>query len=372
MPVAALAEARLREPYARRLAGRATGLRPARVVPAPTDYDAASSSWSAPAALASKEWAFRQYDQQGRHQHARLAGSMQRAAVKGTRRAIAIAIAATGGRCSSTLGGRRPGRVRGRAQRPPAQGGHGRSASPTPELRLPERPEILWQLAEAVEGIGEACRALELPVVGGNVSFYNETLGQAILPTPIVGVVGLLDDATLLSTQWFKAAGHRVALLGPERVSLGGSEYLHVRHDQVGGRLAPLDLEIERRVQAAVRAAIGAVDSATRLLQGGVAAALAGACVSVGRRSVRGDAGGGAAGDHVLCGEGPSRGVVSVETGRAREFEALMAESAIPWRLIGTTGGDRLRLSVGTETVVDVGLDQIEHAWRNGFERHMA
>ncbi len=74
----------------------------------------------------------------------------------------------------------------------------------------------------------------------------------------------------------------------------------------------------------------------------------------------------------MLFGEGPSRIVVSVEPERAREFEALMAESAIPWRWIGTTGGDRLRLRVGATTVVDVGLDQIEHAWRNGFERHMA
>jgi phosphoribosylformylglycinamidine synthase len=76
--------------------------------------------------------------------------------------------------------------------------------------------------------------------------------------------------------------------------------------------------------------------------------------------------------DQVLFGEGPSRIVVSVEAGRAREFEALMAESAIPWRWIGTTGGDRLRLRVGTDTVVNVALNQIEHAWRNGFERHMA
>jgi phosphoribosylformylglycinamidine synthase subunit PurL len=188
-------------------------------------------------------------------------------------------------------------------------------------------------------------------------------------------VVGLLDDATLLSTQWFKAAGHRVALLGPETVSLGGSEYLHVRHDQVGGRLAPLDLEIERRVQAAVRAAIGAgLTSATHdCSEGGVAAALAEACVS-GRTSIGCEVtlAAGPRADHVLFGEGPSRIVVSVEPERAREFEALMAESAIPWRWIGTTGGDRLRVSVGTDPVVDVGLDQIGHAWRNGFERHMA
>jgi len=143
----------------------------------------------------------------------------------------------------------------------------------------------------------------------------------------------------------------------------------------VGGRLAPLDLEVERRVQAAARAAIGAglLTAAHDCSDGGVAAALAEACVT-GKVPIGCDVTlpAGARLDEVLFGEGPSRIVVSVEAGHAREFEALMAESAIPWRWLGTTGGDRLRLRVGTEPVVDVELAQIEHAWRNGFERHMA
>ena len=88
----------------------------------------------------------------------------------------------------------------------------------------PERPEIMGQFAEAVEGIAAASRALEIPVTGGNVSFYNETLGQAILPTPVVGVVGLLDDAERRTTQWFKEAGDLVVLLGDASGRLGGSE----------------------------------------------------------------------------------------------------------------------------------------------------
>src|SRR5437660_8747274 len=84
----------------------------------------------------------------------------------------------------------------------------------------PERPEILWQFKEAVAGIAEACRALDIPVVGGNVSFYNETSGQAILPTPVVGVAGILEDAELRITQWVKGDGQRIALLGPETASL--------------------------------------------------------------------------------------------------------------------------------------------------------
>ena len=128
-------------------------------------------------------------------------------------------------------------------------------------------------------------------------------------------------------------------------------------------------------MQAAVRAAIGAglATAAHDCAEGGIAVALAEACVT-GRRAVGCEATlpAGARADLTLFGEGPSRIVVTVDGGRAREFEALMAESAIPWRWIGTTGGERLRLKVGGETLVDVAVDHLEHAWRNGFERHMA
>ena len=377
VPVAALAEAPVYEkPYAPPawLAER-RALDPL-ALPEPTDYGAALVELMGSATLASKEWAFRQYDQQVGINTLVLPGSDASVLrVKGTRRAIAVSIDGNGRqvlldpRAGAALA------VCEAARNVSCAGGRPLGVTDCLNFGSPERPEILWQFAEAVEGIGEACRALELPVVGGNVSLYNETVGQAILPTPIVGVVGLLDDATLFSTQWFKGEGQRVALLGPDAVSLGGSELLWLRHGQVGGRLAPLDLEVERRVQAAVRAAIGAglVTATHDCAEGGVAAALAEACVT-GKTPVGCDVTLPAGGrrDEVLFGEGPSRVVVSVETDRAREFEALMAESAIPWRWIGTTGGDRLRLRVSGETVVDVGLDQIEHAWRNGFERHMA
>jgi len=238
----------------------------------------------------------------------------------------------------------------------------------------PERPEILWQFAEAIEGISEACRALEVPVVGGNVSFYNETLGQAVLPTPVIGVVGVLDEAGRVATQAFKAAGQRIALLGPDAVSLGGSEYLWAVHGRLAGRLAPLDLEVERRVQSAVRAAVGAglVTAAHDCAEGGVAVALAESAVT-GATTVGCDVSVPATtrADLALFGEGPSRMVVTVEPARVREFEALMAESAIPWRWIGVTGGERVVIRA-TPRVIDVAVDRLAHAWRSGFERHMA
>jgi phosphoribosylformylglycinamidine synthase len=239
----------------------------------------------------------------------------------------------------------------------------------------PERPDILWQFEEAIEGIAEACRALELPVVGGNVSFYNETSGQAVLPTPVIGVVGLLEDASRLATQWFKGAGHRIALLGPDDVSLGGSEYLWIRHRRLAGALAPLDLGMERRVQGAVRAAVaaGLVTATHDCAEGGLAVALAESCVTgpapVGCEvTLEGEG----RADVVLFGEGPSRVIVSVEPPQAREFEALMAESAIPWRWIGTTGGEQLVIRRGERGIVSVGLGTIDDAWRSGFEHHMA
>jgi phosphoribosylformylglycinamidine synthase len=348
-------------------------------LPEPADYGETLVRLMSAPTIASKEWAYRQYDQQVGTNTLVLPGSDAAVLrIKGTRRAIAVSTDGNGRHV--LLDPRRGGAlaVCEAARNVSCAGGRPLGVTDCMNFGSPERPEILWQFAEAIDGIADACRALEVPVVGGNVSFYNETSGQAILPTPICGVVGVLEDAGRLATQWFKAAGHRIALLGPDAVSLGGSEYLWTLHGRVAGRLAPLDLEVERRVQSAVRAAVqaGLVTAAHDCADGGLAVTLAESCVS-GARS------GAAVGcdvmvergrrlDETLFGEGPSRVVVSVEPARQREFEALMAESAIPWRWIGATGGERLIVRAAGSAVVDVAVDRIEHAWRSGFERHMA
>ncbi|HET7340858.1 MAG TPA: phosphoribosylformylglycinamidine synthase subunit PurL [Methylomirabilota bacterium] len=377
VPVDALADApRYEKPYVPPADLAARQAFDPLTLPEPADHGEALVELMGSPTLASKEWAYRQYDQQVGVNTLVLPGSDASVLrVKGTRRAIAVAVDGNGRQVSVDPRRGAAMAVCEAARNVSCAGGLPLGVTDCLNFGSPERPEILWQLAEAVDGIAQACRALDLPVVGGNVSLYNETLGRAILPTPVVGVVGLLEDAGLLATQWFKAAGQRIALLGPDAVSLGGSEYLWLRHGRVAGALAPLDLELERRVQAAVRAAIGAglATAAHDCSEGGVAVALAEACVT-GRAPIGCEAtlAGAARNDLALFGEGPSRVVVSVDAARQRAFEALMAESAIPWRWIGTTGGDRLRLRVGAARVVDVGLDRIEHAWRNGFERHVA
>jgi phosphoribosylformylglycinamidine synthase len=344
-------------------------------LPEPADYGEALLALCASPTIASKEWAFRQYDQQVGINTLVLPGSDAAVLrIKGTRRAIAVS---TDGNGRHVFLDPRRGAAMAvceAARNVACSGGRPLGVTDCMNFGSPERPEILWQFAEAIEGIAEACRALDLPVVGGNVSFYNETLGQAVLPTPVIGVVGVLDDAGRLATQWFKAAGHRIALLGPDALSLGGSEYLWAMHGRLAGRLAPLDLEVERRVQSAVRAAVGAglVTAAHDCAEGGLAVALAEGAVT-GAAAVGCDVvvPGEARADLGLFGEGPSRVIVTVEPARAREFEALMAESAIPWRWIGVTRGDRVTIRAAGR-VVDVRVDRIAHAWRSGFERHMA
>ncbi len=345
-------------------------------LPAPRDCGEALLRVLGAPEIASKEWAYRQYDQQVGINTLVLPGSDAAVLrVKGTRRALAVKTDGNGRQVFLDPRAGAAMAVCEAARNVSCAGGEPVGVTDCMNFGSPERPEILWQFAEAIEGITTACRALELPVVGGNVSLYNETSGQAILPTPVVGVVGVLDDASRVGTQWFKRSGCRIALLGPEAVSLGGSQYLWTLHRRLAGALAPLDLGAERRVQAAVRAAIraGLAESAHDCSDGGAVVALAESCVT-------GPAPVGCAvtlpaglrADVALFGEGPSRVVVSVDAARVLEFEALMAESAIPWRWIGTTGDDRLTVTVAGDVVVDVALDGLEQAWRRGFERHLA
>jgi len=346
-------------------------------LPAPDDAGAALLAVLASPGVASKEWVYRQYDQQVGTNSLVLPGSDAGVIrIKGTRKAVALTTD-----CNARFVSLDPRTGTAMAV---AEAARNLSASGARPLALtdclnfgsPERPEILWQFREAVEGMAEACRALGVPVVGGNVSFYNETLGQAILPTPVVGMVGLIDDAGRRATQWFAEPGDRVALLGPDAVSLGGSEYLAAIHGRVAGRLAPLDLGLERTVQEACRAAIGAglVRSAHDCAEGGLGVAVAEACVSGpgpvgaeldlpadGRPAVL-----------VLFGEGPSRLVVSVKPEAERHWTELMGEFGVPWRWIGRVGGDRLVARIGGVPVIDLDLATCGRAWREGFARHVS
>jgi phosphoribosylformylglycinamidine synthase len=345
-------------------------------LPPPTDCERALLGILAAPTVASKQWVYRQYDHQVGTNTLVLPGSDAGVLrIKGTRKAIALTTDGNGRYVMLDPYQGAAQAVAEAARNLACSGARPLAVTDCLNFGSPQRPEILWQFSEAVRGIAEACRLLEIPVVSGNVSFYNETEGQAILPTPIIGMVGLLEDAGWRTTQWFKSPGDQIALIGPEAVSLGGSEYLATIGRRVAGRLAPLDLTLERDVQAACRAAIeaGLVASAHDCAEGGMATALAEACMS-GPGEIGADVTLPSVGrlDLTLFGEGPSRIVVSVPPMAQRPFEELMQEWQVPWRFIGTVGGGRFTVRVGGEVVVNVPVERIAHAWRTGFERFVA
>ena len=146
----------------------------------------------------------------------------------------------------------------------------------------PEKPEVFWTFHEAIRGMADACKAFGVPVISGNVSFYNESFGQPIYPTPTVGLVGLIDHIDHHCTLDFKDEGDVIVLVGESEAELGGSEYLKVEHGLVSGRPPALDLDLETAVQAVVRDGIrnGVVKSAHDCSEGGIAVTLAESCLA--------------------------------------------------------------------------------------------
>src|SRR5262249_16110401 len=287
-----------------------------RTLPEPADPAAVLQRLLAAPTIASKRSIWRQYDHQVGINTLVLPGSDAAVLrIKGTPRAVAVATDGNGrfGQLDPFLGGAMA--VAEAARNVVCAGGRPLAVTNCLNFASPERPEIMWQFAETVDGIAEACGALGIPVTGGNVSFYNETLGRAILPTPVVGVVGLLDDAERRTTQWFKAEGDVVVLLGDPVGRLGASEYLQTVHGRLAGVPAPLDLDRERAVQAACLAAIeaGFVRSADDCAEGGIAVARAECCITGPQRlgAVVRLPGTGRV-DETLFGEAPSRILVTV------------------------------------------------------------
>ena len=347
-----------------------------RELPEPDDPGAVLTALLAAPTIASKQTVWRQYDHMVGINTLVLPGSDAAVLrIKGTPKAIAVKTDGNGryGYLDPWQGGALA--VAEAARNVVCAGGRPLAMTDCLNFGSPERPDIMWQFAETVDGIAAAGRALDLPVVGGNVSLYNETLGRAILPTPIVGVVGLLEDADRRMTQWFKEPGDLVILLGDPDGRLGGSEYLATCHGRLAGALAPLDLERERAVQAACLAAIeaGCVRSAHDAAEGGLAVALAECCVTGPRRlGAEITLPAGPRVDERLFGEAPSRVVVSVPPSEAPRFARIVGEWAIPVSTLGRVGGHQLSIRIGETVRVSLPVATLAEAFENGLPRSLA
>ncbi len=222
----------------------------------------------------------------------------------------------------------------------------------------PEDPEVMWQFAEACRGLKDACLALGIPVTGGNVSLYNQTGDTAILPTPVVAVLGVIDDVTRRVPTGFARRGEAVLLLGETREELSGSEWAHVVHGHLGGRPPTVDLIAERNL-ALLLADAGRsrlVSSAHDLSDGGLAQTLVESCLRHGMGatvSLTGDP------FIALFSESAARALVTVPLPQRAAFVAMAEALGVPVTELGRTGGDRLVV----DGQLDLGLDELREAW---------
>ncbi|HMA46037.1 MAG TPA: phosphoribosylformylglycinamidine synthase subunit PurL [Frankiaceae bacterium] len=210
----------------------------------------------------------------------------------------------------------------------------------------PEDPGVMWQFAQACRGLADACRELGVPVTGGNVSFYNQTGSDAVNPTPVVGVLGVLDNVARRVPTAFAADGDVLLLLGVTRPELGGSEWAWVAHRHLGGRPPAVDLRAEKLLQDVLVAAArdGLLSAAHDLSEGGLAQALVESCLA-GGRGARVELAEGADPFVEMFSESAARAVVAVPPGGQRRLAGLCAARGVPYRRIGVVGGPALEVA---------------------------
>jgi len=230
----------------------------------------------------------------------------------------------------------------------------------------PEDPAVMWQFAEACRGLKDGCAELGIPVTGGNVSLYNQTGDTAILPTPVVAVLGVIEDVTRRTPTFWSAPGESIFLLGETREELSGSEWAHVVHGHLGGLPPRVDLAAEKALAGLLRTGVGVLTSAHDLSDGGLAQALTESALHRGvgaEVSPPGDA------FLDLFSESTARALVTVAPGDADRLHELAAEAGVPLTELGTTGGDTLTVraqpaGAPTEDAgFEIPLPELREAW---------
>ncbi len=233
----------------------------------------------------------------------------------------------------------------------------------------PENPEVFWQFRQAVLGISEACLALGTPVIGGNVSFYNETDAGGIFPTPIIGMAGLFKDMDHITTQGFKDEGDVIILLGENAEEIGGSEYLAAVHGLERGNVPVLDLDKEKKVQNCCLKLIraGKVKSAHDCSEGGIAVTLAESCIT-GGKGAEVSFSGCQRRDFLLFGETQSRILITVHKDALQGVKEIIRESGVPYEILGQVKGRELVIGISGERNIQISVKEMESLWRGAIE----
>ena len=321
--------------------------------------------------IASKEWVYRQYDHQVQtNTVVSPGGDAAVLRIKGTRRGIALSADGNSRYCylDPFLGGMIA--VAEACRNVACTGAEPIALTDCLNFGNPEKPETYYQLEECIKGMAEASRAFGAPVISGNVSLYNETQGEDIYPTPVIGALGLLEDVSRHASVGFKQAGDVVVLLGVGEVrgdaaALSGSEYLELVHSLVAGMPA-IDIDRETAIQRACRRLVGdgIAVSAHDCSDGGLAVTLAECCIA-GGVGFQGSFDLAGRWDAALFGEQQSRIVVSIASERLTEFESICRDEDVPWVVLGQTGGSSVKIN----DIVDLSVSELEDVWRNSLER---
>lgn len=244
----------------------------------------------------------------------------------------------------------------------------------------PEKPEVMWQFIETAAGISEACKALSTPVTGGNVSFYNETEGEPIYPTPVIGMLGLIENKHSTHADCiamgFKNEADYIVLLGETYDELGGSEYLKVMHHRIAGQPPQLDLGVERALQKLVLTAInkGIINSAHDCAEGGIAVAIAESCIAGNIGATVNLPPKRFAPSSSLFSESQSRIIVSIAESKLPQLEQIMVKYQIPITVLGLVGGTRLHLGLSErgrgrrDNLIEVSVKDLVEAYRSAIK----
>lgn len=329
--------------------------------------------------LASKEWVYRQYDHMVRTNTAVLPGADASVVrIKETRKALAMTMDGNSRYCAVNPREGAKLIVAEAARNVVCVGARPVAITNCLNFASPEKPEVMWTFSEVIDGMAEACRAFDTPVVSGNVSFYNETEGRGILPTPVIGMVGLIEDVRRIIQPGFKSSGDIIAMLGVTNDDLAVSEYAatiegrSIEEMIARGRVPTLNLETERAVHEACLAAAdeGLLSSAHDCSDGGLVIALAESCFSSLNREFIGaevNLTGTIPITSRLFSETPSRIIISFNETALALMEEIATRKGCVLSLLGRTGGERLIVTADGEEVINLNVNEIEEAWRGSL-----
>jgi len=331
-------------------------------IPIPEDFNEALLKLLSSPNIKSKENIYEQYDHMIQTNTLLLPGDDAAVLrIRGTKKAIALTSDGNGRYCylDPLTGGKIA--VAEAARNLSCKGALPRAVTDCLNFGNPEKEEIYWQLEQAIKGMSEACLAFDTPVISGNVSLYNENKGEAIYPTPVVGMVGVIEDVEDVCTMSFKNEGDLVVLLGKNKEEIGGSEYLKVCHGLETGLPPQIDLSFEKAVQDTCRESIevGILSSAHDCSDGGLAVTLAESCIK-GKKGVQLSLDEKFREDAILFSETQSRIIVSLPAENLTSLEEIAKKYEVPMKILGMVGGDSLQI----KDLIKLKVKELAEAWK--------